>query len=119
MARFDVVKNEREVVCEIIIGTPKHEPMVAKTADASNEKHVPYIIEKEDGYLVKVGQNAYHPMTPEHKIEFIELIINDKMVHRYYFDDEAVAEVLFKCEKGQKVVAREYCNLHGLWEATL
>ncbi|MDI6845088.1 MAG: desulfoferrodoxin FeS4 iron-binding domain-containing protein, partial [Candidatus Saccharicenans sp.] len=33
----------------------------ARTADTSQEKHVPYIEKVSSGYLVKVGQNVAHP----------------------------------------------------------
>ena len=52
------------------------EKMEEKSADSSTEKHVPFIIEEEDGYLVKVGENAAHPMTEEHFIQWIELIVS-------------------------------------------
>ena len=51
----------------------------AKTEDASTEKHVPYIEEKDGGVLVKVGQNAAHPMEEKHYIKFIEVHTKDKV----------------------------------------
>ena len=86
------------------------------TTDASREKHVPVIEKTENGYLVKVG-SAPHAMTEEHWIEWIELIADGVSYKKFLKPgDEPVAEF---CIKADHVVAREYCNLHGLWKAEL
>jgi superoxide reductase len=52
-------------------------------------------------------------MTEEHYIEWIELIADGKVYREYLKPDmEPSAEF---CVKAEKVQAREYCNLHGLW----
>ncbi|MBM7559792.1 desulfoferrodoxin [Marinitoga litoralis] len=86
-----------------------------KTADSSVEKHVPFIQEVEDGYLVKVGETTAHPMTEEHFIEWIELTV-DGVVYKKFLTPNDKPEALFKVAKGKEVTAREYCNLHGLWK---
>lgn len=86
-----------------------------KTADSSTEKHVPFIEEIENGYKVKVGENVLHPMTEKHYIEWIELLIDGK-AYREFLKPEGAPEAIFYVEKGEKVEAREYCNLHGLWK---
>lgn len=94
-------------------------PMVLqeeKTADSSTEKHVPFIEEIENGYKVKVGENAAHPMTQEHQIEWIELLIDGK-AYREFLNPGDLPEAMFCVEKGKDVSAREYCNIHGLWKA--
>ncbi len=97
-------------------------PMSLKTestADGSTEKHVPYIEKTENGYKVKVGQNAVHPMTPEHYIQWIELITENKIYRKFLNPGEA-PEASFILEKDEKLVAaREYCNIHGNWKVTL
>ncbi|OQY09776.1 MAG: desulfoferrodoxin [Fusobacteriia bacterium 4572_132] len=93
-------------------------PMVLqeeKTADSSTEKHVPFIEEIENGYKVKVGENIAHPMTDEHYIEWIELLIDGK-AYRKFLNSGDAPEAVFYVEKGEKVEAREYCNLHRLWK---
>ncbi len=114
MSRFDIVK-EAETLKEVLRGEVE-KPLKELTADGKLEKHVPFIIEQADGYLVKVGEDMDHPMTEEHYIEFIELIIDDKFLHRVYLTPEDKPEAYFQVAKGSKVVAREYCNLHGLWK---
>ena len=89
-------------------------PMVENTTDAAREKHVPVVEKIEGGYRVTVG-SVLHPMTPEHYIQFIELITPDGILRRELTpEDKPVAE--FKTD-ATEVTAREYCNLHGLWKA--
>ncbi len=93
------------------------EPMkkqVAKTEDASTEKHVPYIQETEEGILVKIGQNQDHPMEDKHFIEWIQLIADGKSYRQYLHPGEK-PQALFSIS-AENVEAREYCNVHGLWK---
>ncbi|MGL4999855.1 MAG: desulfoferrodoxin family protein [Cetobacterium sp.] len=87
-----------------------------KTQDASTEKHVPYVEEKEDGYLVKVGKEVAHPMTEEHYIQIIEICVDD-FLYRKYLKPGSAPEAYFKVPKGKSVCSREYCNIHGLWNS--
>ncbi|MBQ9104927.1 MAG: desulfoferrodoxin [Mailhella sp.] len=85
-------------------------------SDGATEKHVPVIEKTENGYKVTVGSVA-HPMTEEHWIEWIELIADGVSYKKFLNPGEApVAEF---CVKADKVTAREFCNLHGLWKAEL
>lgn len=90
--------------------------LVENTVDAAKEKHVPVIEKIAGGYLVKVGSVA-HPMGEDHYIQWIELTSEDGMfIQRQMLIPAAKPEATFKTD-AQKVVAREYCNLHGLWKA--
>lgn len=101
-----------ELVC---CGTPMTH-MVAGTSDGAAEKHVPVIEKIDGGYKVKVGSVA-HPMLDVHWIEFIELICEKcGKVQRKYLKPGEQPEAEFTSES-DKVTAREYCNVHGLWEA--
>ncbi|HOJ86370.1 MAG TPA: desulfoferrodoxin [Elusimicrobiales bacterium] len=84
------------------------------TSDGVKEKHVPVIEKTANGYIVKVGSVA-HPMEEKHYIEWIELIA-DGISHRKFLKPGDKPEAEF-CVKAEKVEAREYCNLHGLWKA--
>ena len=86
-----------------------------KTEDSSVEKHVPYIEKTENGVLVKIGQNQEHPMIDEHRIEWIQ-IIADGISYRKFLNpgDKPQAEFDIKADK---IEAREYCNVHGLWKS--
>jgi superoxide reductase len=83
------------------------------TVDAAKEKHVPVIERNGDMITVKVGSVA-HPMEEKHYIEWIELLA-DGRIYRKHLKPGDAPEAKFMC-KAEKVVAREYCNLHGLWK---
>ena len=84
--------------------------------DAAKEKHVPVIEKIPGGYKVSVGSVA-HPMDEKHYIEWIELVADGVSYTRFLKPGEApVAE--FQID-ATNVKAREFCNLHGHWSATL
>jgi len=90
------------------------ELLTENTTDAAVEKHVP-VIEKIDGRInVKVG-SVPHPMQDEHYIEWIEIIVDGK-AYRQFLNPGDAAEASFSVE-GDKISAREYCNLHSLWKS--
>jgi len=89
--------------------------MEEKTEDSSVEKHVPYIEKTENGVLVKVGQNQDHPMEEKHYIEWIQLLADEKS-YRQFLKPGDKPQALFEI-KADKVTAREYCNIHGLWKS--
>ncbi len=84
------------------------------TTDAAIEKHVPVVEKTADGFKVTVGSVA-HPMEDKHYIEWIEVIADDKVYRRFLNPGDA-PEALFEI-KADKITAREYCNVHGLWKA--
>ena len=84
------------------------------TVDATKEKHVPVIEKTATGIKVKVGSVA-HPMEEKHYIEWIE-VIADGQAYRKFLNPGEAPEATFEL-KAEKVTAREYCNLHGLWKA--
>ena len=81
--------------------------------DASTEKHVPVIEPVEGGVKVLVG-SVPHPMQEDHYIEWIEILADGK-AYRQYLNPGDKPEAVFKVE-AKEIVAREYCNLHGLWK---
>ena len=101
-----------ELVC---CGQPMKQK-VAGTSDGAAEKHVPVIEKVEGGYKVKVG-SVEHPSTEAQYIEWIELIcLECGKVQRKHLKPGDKPEAVFACT-ATKVTAREYCNLHGLWQA--
>ncbi len=92
--------------------------MEEKTADSTVEKHVPFIEKTSDGYKVRVGEAATHPMLEEHYIQWIELIVDD-FVLRKTLKPGDLPEAEFKVAEAKNVVAREYCNVHGHWKNQL
>ncbi|MFC1598579.1 desulfoferrodoxin [Patescibacteria group bacterium] len=124
-----MVKNKREIykcsVCGNIVevlhagggelvccGKPM-ELLEAKNQDEGQEKHVPVIEKTKTGIKVKIG-SVPHPMEKEHYIEFIE-IIADGQVYRQELEPGQAPEAEF-CIQAENITAREYCNVHGLWQ---
>jgi superoxide reductase len=99
-----------ELVC---CGQPMN-LLVENTVDASREKHVPVIERTADGVRVKVG-SIPHPMEDKHYIQWIE-VIDGEVIYRRFLKPGQTPEASFGL-KAEKVQAREYCNLHGLWKA--
>lgn len=85
-----------------------------KTADFKTEKHVPVITAEGSGVKVVVGSTP-HPMTAEHYVMWIE-VIDGAYVYRKYLQPGEAAEAVFNIPYSENLIAREYCNLHGLWE---
>lgn len=108
-----VVVREAGTCNPVCCGEPMQE-VKAGTVDAAREKHVPVIEKIADGYKVTVGSVA-HPMEEKHHISWIELLADNESHTRFLKPGEK-PEAVFKVNSG-KVVARAYCNLHGLWQA--
>ena len=87
--------------------------MVENKVDAAKEKHVPVIEKISGGVKVKVGSVA-HPMEDKHYIEWIEIIADGK-AYRQFLKSGEKPEASFQVT-ADKIQAREYCNLHGLWK---
>lgn len=83
--------------------------------DASLEKHVPVVEKTDDGVLVKVGSVA-HPMEEAHYIEWIEILTESGKVFRQDLKPGMAPEAVF-CIAESVIIARAYCNLHGLWKS--
>ena len=87
---------------------------VENTVEASHEKHIPVIEKVDGGIKVKVGSEA-HPMLEKHYIEWIEVIAGDKVCRKFLKPDDA-PEAIFPISD-DNVIARAYCNIHGLWKS--
>ena len=114
--KCDICGNIVEVLHEgatalVCCGQPM-KLMEENTVDAAKEKHVPVVDKAGDGVKVRVG-SIPHPMEEKHYIEWVEVIVDGK-AYREFLKPGAAPEAVFKL-KGDKVTAREYCNLHGLW----
>ncbi len=99
---------------ELVCCKQPMELLKENTVDAAHEKHIPVIQKTDSGYQVKVG-SVSHPMTEKHYIEWIEFQIDSQSCIRFLNpgdEPSATFEI-----KGEKVSARAYCNLHGLWKA--
>lgn len=99
-----------ELVC---CGEPM-ELLQAKTTDIGQEKHVPVIERLNGGIKVKIG-SVPHPMEAKHYIEWIQ-VIADGESYRKFLQPGDKPEAVFAINL-EKVVAREYCNIHSLWQS--
>lgn len=104
------------------------------TVDAAVEKHVPVVKKTEKGVKVKVG-SVPHPMSAgsgsasggegPHYIEWIEILADGKSYRKFLKPGDASADAKALtdkpeaefCVEAENIIAREYCNLHGLWKA--
>jgi superoxide reductase len=93
-------------------------PLIPNTTDAAGEKHVPVIA--VDGSTVTVTVGAVeHPMQDAHYIEWILLETKEGRQRKTLKPGEKPVAV-FSLTAGDAVIAAyEYCNLHGLWKATV
>lgn len=89
--------------------------LTENTVDASKEKHVPVIAWGDGGCTVTVG-GVEHPMEPKHFIQMIELEA-DGVLHRRFLSPGERPVATFDVKQTSRVVARELCNLHGLWKS--
>lgn len=85
------------------------------TVDAAKEKHVPVVTVDGATATVRVGSVA-HPMEEKHYIMWIEVRQGDKL-QRVMLRPGQEPVATFAIEAGQPIVAREYCNIHGLWKS--
>jgi superoxide reductase len=104
-------KGKGEMIC---CGQPM-KLFKENSTDAVVEKHIPVVSKIANGFSVKVGSIA-HPMEESHYIEWIEIIDGDKS-YRQFLNPGQSPEAAF-CIDSKKIIAREYCNLHGLWKSS-
>ena len=91
--------------------------LIPGTVDASLEKHVPVATVEGDIVTVNVGAVA-HPMVPEHYIEWIYLQ-TENGGQRKVLKPGDLPKAQFALLGDKPVAVFEYCNLHGLWKATI
>ena len=101
----------------ICCGDPMTE-VVPNTTDAAQEKHVPVIAVDGNKVTIDIG-SVPHPMTPEHHIAWVYLE-TEQGGQRKCLAVDGAPHMEFALTPGDKAVAAyAYCNLHGLWKASL
>ena len=114
--RCNVCGNIIEVLHEgadsLVCCGQKMELLKENSTDGAVEKHVPVIEKSGDKIVVKVGSSP-HPMLEEHFIEWIEVLFDGRALRQYLKPGDK-PEAVFNI-KSDKISARAYCNLHGLW----
>ncbi len=91
--------------------------LIPNTVEASQEKHLPMVIEKGDKIIVNVG-SAPHPMIEEHSILWIYLE-TEHGGQRKTLKPGDEPQVSFQLDGDKAVAVYAYCNIHGLWKTEL
>jgi superoxide reductase len=93
--------------------------MEPKTDDWKGEKHVPHIAIDGNKVIVDIGieMGTPHPMTDEHWIMWIELVMKDGTILRKFLNPGDEPKAMFVVASTDGIWSREYCNLHGLWKS--
>lgn len=110
----NIVQVTHAAAGELVCCNQPMELLKENTTDAATEKHVPVIEKTEKGVKVTIGE-VPHPMEEAHYIEWIEIIADGQSYKKFLQPGDA-PEAEF-CIEANEIVAREYCNLHGLWKA--
>ncbi len=107
-----IISGAGELVC---CGQPMNLLTAHTEEEMKGEAHLPVKFINEEGKEeIRVGMKP-HPMIPEHYIQFIETISEDgKTSVLHYLEPGEEPKVLVKEELGN-YIARENCNIHGLW----
>lgn len=109
-----IVDKGVPVVC---CGKPMVE-LTANTTDGALEKHVPVLSIDGDKLHVKVGEVS-HPMTDEHLITTIIAVFNNQVLRVDLTSADQPEAVFVIGDYKGTIEVYEYCNLHGLWKATI
>ncbi len=126
MAKFYFCENCKKIV-ELVDGSGDAAPICCSqlmralepnTVDAAKEKHVPVVSFEKGAILVNVGAIA-HPMTEEHLIKWIQLETSKGAYRHYLKANDVPMARFFITEDEDPLQVYAYCNLHGLWSASV
>ena len=92
----------------------KMKELVANTAEASTEKHLPAVTVSEDEVTVEVG-SIFHPAEEDHHIKFV-YIETEEGGQRKCLKTGQEPKVRFRLIDDKVKAVFAYCNLHGLWK---
>ena len=109
-----LLSGEGELVC---CGKPMNHLVSKGINEEGEEKHVPSFVKNECGNTVIHVGSVPHPMTSEHYIQFVQCISEnrDKVCTKFLKEGD-VPKMLVGNDFSGFLLAREYCNIHGLWE---
>jgi superoxide reductase len=109
--------------------TELNKPVDWKNLTDMAKKHVPIIeapakVKAKESFAVKVKVGGIdgieHPNTLGHWINWVELYSGERLISRIEFAPELsngyVATINVTLGETATLKAREYCNLHGVWE---
>lgn len=83
---------------------------------ANAQKHIPVIVEDQDGVGVKITiGEILHPMTEEHHLDWVQVHTTFGDIRKKLELGEAPIFVLPNLQKEDILGIRSYCNEHGLY----
>lgn len=104
--------------CQVSCCEIPMEEIIPGAVDASEEKHVPVIIQNDNNVKIVVGEEA-HPMLSVHYIEWISIETTEGIQRKELLPESAPEAEFVLTESDELVAAYAYCNLHGLWKKEL
>ena len=99
---------------ELICCGREMEVIRSRSDGPGSRSHAPVVEADRHGVRVRVGAHA-HPMTEEHGIAWIE-VIADGQCSRQFLHPGQAPEAFFAV-RAERLVARAFCNVHGLWSS--
>ncbi len=111
-----IITGNGDLVC---CGEPMN-LLTANTEEAmKGEFHLPIKhITPEGDEIIQVGEKP-HPMTEEHYIQFIQAISEDgQSILLKFLKPNMEPNMSLEFNAGD-YIAREYCNIHGLWASII
>lgn len=115
MSLKNLIYDPRSARGEAISKVESHTPRI----------EAPDVVRKNEVFKVKITVGP-HPNTVEHSIRYIELYLEEEgrpfnpiLLGRFELTpvySEPTVETYVKLSKPGRLIALEYCNLHGLWE---
>ncbi|WP_299526010.1 desulfoferrodoxin family protein [uncultured Methanobrevibacter sp.] len=80
-------------------------------------KHVPVVSIEGNKVIIAVGE-VQHPMDDDHFIQFVELNVGDETYIKHFKPGD-IPKATFTVDadllEANEPIAKEFCNLHGLW----
>jgi superoxide reductase len=92
--------------------------LVPNTTDASTEKHVPIITVDGNKVIVEIGSEP-HPMTEQHYITWVYIRTEKGGQRKELLPDWKPCVEFALTDDDRLESAYAYCNLHGLWKASI
>ena len=111
---FDLLLKNKDMISDKALSVGIE--LIANIVNAAFQKYVPVIEVHGDTVIVKIG-SIEHPMLDAHYIEWIVLVIEGGMQMKW-LKPGMKPEAMFKITD-KLVTAFEYCNIYGLWKATV
>lgn len=112
---------------DLFCGLNKAKSAVIEEMTDLEKKHTPVITGPEKArkgepfeVSIEVGKLLAHPNENGHFIEWVELFSGDTFLARVNLEPRLTVprvKVVVALDHGHALVAKERCNLHGVWES--